>query len=488
MANQKVEKPPSSLQRQTGVRMVLSYTGIPPSWLDKRPKLPSRNWLIFLSVTSSVLGLYIYDRRECKRIKQTYIDKVKHLSEVSLDPFESPRKVTVYGAKWPGDEEYDQGIKYFRKYVKPILVAAAIDYEMIPGKRYGDIANRVAEDIRRRRRLDQGLDQDSDARRVLPTYMPVPEREKRELDGGVVIIGRPTFKEYMAGLCKGWTEGLQKVDPDEELSRELENDNHFDEIEESDNFGDESTPAEASQSKPLPISSQAAFPVFSAVHTRRTFKSSATQPESGSSSSTPLTVIPAQPPLLLVPFTNYIGITQIPLMIWGFFNQRHKVRSGAEAGYRLVKNETRPIEVPEFEDCVVPATGSAEKTLSANHGDLDFDKQAEGYYKKSLNTFAEDTDNIRQKYYDTLPKKLATARELARGTREHTKDEYDNPPPTEVELRAERLKKERRWRDDVAGWEIIKPTSNVQWDERLKGALRIFVEPHDPNNEDTESP
>lgn len=118
MADQKVDKPPSLPPRQSGVRTVLSYTGIPSSWLDKRPKLPSRNWLIFLSVTSSVIGLYVYDRRECKKIRQAYVDRVKHLSEVPIDPFETPRKVTVYGAKWPGDEEYEQGIKYFRKYVK----------------------------------------------------------------------------------------------------------------------------------------------------------------------------------------------------------------------------------------------------------------------------------------------------------------------------------------------------------------------------------
>lgn len=349
---------------------------------------------------------------------------------------------------------------------------------MIPGKRHGDIARRVAEDIRIRRRLDNGLDQDSDAKRVLPTYKSVAEREKRELEGGVVLIGRPTFKEYMAGLCKGWTAGLPKIDPDEELSRVLENDPHFDEPEEPQDFDSDASSTESSHSKPLPISAQTS-PIFSALQTHP--KPSSPEPQI-IDSSTPPSAIPPLPPLLLVPFTNYIGISQIPLMIWGFFNQRHKVRSGAEAGYRLVKDNTRPLGVPEFTETFAPTT---EETRSVNHGDLDFDKQAESYYKNSLSTFAEDTDKIRQKYYEALPKKLATARELARGTREPTKEEYENPPPTEVELRAERLKKERRWRDDVEGWEMIKPTNNVQWDERLRSALRIFVDPED--NEDTGS-
>ncbi len=103
---------------QSGIKTVLQYTGIPPSWLDKRPKLPSRNWLIFLSVTSAITGYYLYDRKQCKEIRQEYVEKVKHLSKVQLPSMALPRKVTVYGCKWPNDEDYDRSLKYFRKYVK----------------------------------------------------------------------------------------------------------------------------------------------------------------------------------------------------------------------------------------------------------------------------------------------------------------------------------------------------------------------------------
>jgi len=102
------------MSTRSGIKTILKHTGIPPSWLDKRPKLPSRNWLIFLSVTSSIAGLYIYDRRQCKHIRQSYIDRVKHLAEQPFDPLDTPRKVTVYAAKWPGDEDYDQSMRYFR--------------------------------------------------------------------------------------------------------------------------------------------------------------------------------------------------------------------------------------------------------------------------------------------------------------------------------------------------------------------------------------
>jgi len=74
--------------------------------------------MIFLSVTSTIVGYGVYDRRECKRIRQEYVEKVQHLAEDRLDPLATPRTVTVYGAKWPGDDDYQQAMKYFRKYVK----------------------------------------------------------------------------------------------------------------------------------------------------------------------------------------------------------------------------------------------------------------------------------------------------------------------------------------------------------------------------------
>jgi import inner membrane translocase subunit TIM54 len=107
--------PPKS---KSGIRAALEYTGIPPSLFEKRPKLPSRNWLIFWSVVGTTVGYYVYDRRESKRIRAEYVARVAPLADAPLHSLDLPRKVTVYGAKWPGDEDYDRNIKYFRKYVK----------------------------------------------------------------------------------------------------------------------------------------------------------------------------------------------------------------------------------------------------------------------------------------------------------------------------------------------------------------------------------
>lgn len=109
---------PGASTPQTNGPSLYQYFGIPQSLVNKKFKLPSRNWLIFLSFASAACGLYTYDRRRCKQIRQTYISKVQHLSEEPLSSNDFPRKIIIYGSKCPGDEDSDRTLHYFRKYVK----------------------------------------------------------------------------------------------------------------------------------------------------------------------------------------------------------------------------------------------------------------------------------------------------------------------------------------------------------------------------------
>jgi import inner membrane translocase subunit TIM54 len=119
--------PPAAPKPKSGVRAALEYTGIPPSLFEKRPRLPSRNWLIFWSVLATGAGYYVYDRRECKRIRAEYVARVAPLADVPLHTLDLPRKVSVYGAKWPGDEDTDRNLLHFRKYVKVRQRSCSID-------------------------------------------------------------------------------------------------------------------------------------------------------------------------------------------------------------------------------------------------------------------------------------------------------------------------------------------------------------------------
>ncbi|KDQ10558.1 hypothetical protein BOTBODRAFT_136638 [Botryobasidium botryosum FD-172 SS1] len=460
-------KPPS------GLVAALEYTGVPKSWLSKRPRLPSRNWMIFISVVSSITYLYVDDRRQCKAIRQEYIDKVKHLSEEKLDSLDMPRKIKVFACKWPGDDEYDRSMKYFKKYVKPIFVAAAVDYELHNGNQHGALAHLLANKIKERRREEAGIATPSTSM-ALPGHPQSPEQVRRkELEGGTVIVGRHTFKEYMLGLRRGWTEDLAIVDEERELAKALEDDGVFDEPELPEtmhaDLGESDAPAPALNTQPSPI-------IFSPLQQMR--QSAPLPPRTPAQTSSPPPfaapvpppdAIPTQPPILLVPFVNRLGFFNVPMMIVDFFNERRKVREGAKAAYALVISQTRDMHGSSLN---VPL-----ELQSADATDLDFDVENERYFRSSYAKRPEEIAKARANYYKELPAKITIARELARGVREPTKDETAHPPPTEVELRAERMKKEKRWREDEEAWKFLKAGERVVWDERFDGKLSLFVDP-----------
>lgn len=350
---------------------------------------------------------------------------------------------------------------------------------MIKGRRHGDIATRVADDIRLQRRLALGIDQPPFSPMQLPNNS-LEDKRRRDLEGGIILIGRPTFKEFMAGLRRGWTDTLEIPDREDELARTLASDSVFDEPE---HVGDDgpalegepiATNSRLAPSRPLGVFS----PDIIAPPSSSRTKIGSSIPDH---LNAPPASIPPIPPLLLVSFVNSIGFTQIPRMIWEFFNERHNVRSGAEAAYRLIQGSVRPFSAssPSITPADLDTDGSTSpgRPFFSESGpsDLDFDKDAESYYKSStIRSFKTNIEKAREEYYKTLPAKLEVARAIARGTREATDEERKNPPPTEVELRAERLKKELRWRNDERGWDIVKPEAETEWDERFRENLKVF--------------
>ena len=495
--------PPS---RKSGVRAALEYTGIPASWLSARPRLPSRNWCIFITVTSSLISYYAYDRHQARAIRQSYIDRVKHFADEPMKSTDLPRKVVVYGAKWPGDEDHQRAVGFFKKYVKvctsfldkqniltrasqPVLVAAAIDYDIVATRHSGDLAERIASTVIKDRRLAMGVDQSIALPLALPNQLTQEQKRARELEGGVVLVGRHTFKEYMAGLKRGWSGGLDLIDREEKLAQELTSDGTFDETDEFDN----SPVGIANDPNAEPIPTLSRLPPSHNAHLFSPLKlpspSDHQIPTASNSSlidSTPPATVPPQPPLLLVPCVNYVGFRFIPHMIWGFFNERHKTQIGCEAAYSLVINKTREFQGPssflDLDHDVQPSegqeSGNDEERQSKitqsrpQGGDLDF-----GLSSESVLAPHSPVSNIassRKSYYKALPERLVAARQLARGEREPTKEEQITPPPSEVELRAERLNKELRWRGEEEAWKIVGPGSGIRWDEKFRGVLKVF--------------
>ncbi|ODV88916.1 hypothetical protein CANCADRAFT_20078, partial [Tortispora caseinolytica NRRL Y-17796] len=160
-----------------------------------RFRLPSRNWSIFWLVVGSITGGIIYDRREKKRIRNEWCERVSYLAKEPLSPLAMPRKVIVYMAPPPGDHI---GVteEHFRHYVKPILVAGALDFEVKKGMAQGEIRNMVANDIRNKRTGNvEGPDE---------LLQPLNELLTRDNTGGVLCIGRGAYREYIDGVHEGW--------------------------------------------------------------------------------------------------------------------------------------------------------------------------------------------------------------------------------------------------------------------------------------------
>lgn len=243
---EKVNKPPV---KKGWSNPALRMMGIP------KISLPSRNWMIFWTLLASVGGGVAYDRYQQKQIRKKWMEKFVPLGEEAYRTDRIPRKLSVFIAPPPNDY-LDSSMIYFRKYVKPLLNASAIDFDVFTENRQGDIRAAVAERIRELRietnenakkaqeetkqkqydaswtkffkkdvpnfftlkfqsnsKEDEALVNSNDLyspKDVLGFYYlnePIDAKRDDELNpmeaGGVICIGRGAYKEYMTGVHEG---------------------------------------------------------------------------------------------------------------------------------------------------------------------------------------------------------------------------------------------------------------------------------------------
>lgn len=175
-------------------------------------KLPSRNWMIFWALTTSLSAAIIYDKREKKRATAKWARAVSRLADEPLGgPNDMPRKITVFLASPPG-EGLRAAQDHFIEYVRPVLAASGMDWEFVQGRQQGDVRAALAEKIRRSRKEVERPEED-----LLPTNdKTIMESRQRsgipEYTGvkGDLVVGRHTWKEYLRGLHEGW---LGPLDP-----------------------------------------------------------------------------------------------------------------------------------------------------------------------------------------------------------------------------------------------------------------------------------
>jgi import inner membrane translocase subunit TIM54 len=378
-------------------------------------------------------------------------------------------------------------------------VAAAVDYDLVSSPQYGSLTRHLQAKIikARRRSLSRQLGIEDGPMALeppeiafasgTPGQLSPEEKAQREVEGGVIIVGRNTLKEYMEGLRRGWMCGVAKYDREAQVKALVEADGLFDlppapetldtqPVEPVAPVADAQTPPPAQ--KPLglgalPFMNKPALTSPLPQPSAPTVDPETLIPESA---HIPPTHLPTQPPMLLLPWMNHLGFKQVPWMFIGLFNEREKYREGGEAAMKLIFGGQRAFQGASSE---MAADIPAESMASTASTDLDFDLEVEDFYKKSFNDTPNRIAKLRETYYSTLQTRLETARELASGSRERTKDEIAKPPMTEEELKAERLKKELRWRNEEEGYEIIKKGSGVAWDARWKGWLKVYTAPEE---------
>ncbi|EDN03635.1 predicted protein [Histoplasma mississippiense (nom. inval.)] len=165
-------KPPAPPKPQNPALRMLGLPNI-------RFKLPSRNWLIFLSITGSFTSALIYDRRQKRKAQEKWSNLVAHIAKEPLRPNQARRKLTIFLAAPP--------------------VAGALDYEVLEGRREGDIRAAIANRIRKtRRQAGEGHPIEEDEADSF--HQQIRQNfgiEDEPVIKGDVVIGRHAWKEYI---------------------------------------------------------------------------------------------------------------------------------------------------------------------------------------------------------------------------------------------------------------------------------------------------
>ncbi|KAJ2062995.1 hypothetical protein GGI17_002038 [Coemansia sp. S146] len=210
-----------------------------------RKKLPSRNTALFWGSVFSVVGFYKYNSNESKKRLAFYCKQAETVANEPMGALDTPRKVQVYIAAPMGELGTRKARLHWEKYILPVFVAGALDYELtlvndtetindVEKVVRGGVHSRVAEEIKEQRRkaleLEEGNEElrlwrqaiverkkDNEARETMnrigraPGEANVSSWKPEPYPGvmDVVAVGRETWVEVINGLSEGATGSLK---------------------------------------------------------------------------------------------------------------------------------------------------------------------------------------------------------------------------------------------------------------------------------------
>ncbi|KAJ1551483.1 mitochondrial import inner membrane translocase subunit tim54 [Nowakowskiella sp. JEL0078] len=277
-------------------------------------KLPSRNWLIFICGVSSISGYTAYDVYQCKQLENDFKFRAKVIANQPLQPSGRVRKVIVFVsptelARWS-----------FKRHVKPIFDAAALDYDLFDASRPGRIQKAVRERIwdgkdlvkEEHAKALELAEEEAKRRKFWFSLPKQPEEEDLILRAngpkysdqvGLIAVGRDAWRELLNGINEGCMG--QRIPP-----KIVEKVGVI-----PVNIGNEND----KKCDPLlwvePLCSESNIPDKSFLF----------------------------PPIAYIPSKNLEGLKNIPVRLWDWINERKQKKIAGELAMQVVFEETRNI-------------------------------------------------------------------------------------------------------------------------------------------------
>lgn len=341
-------------------------------------KLPSRNWLIFWAITGSFTSALLYDRYHKKRAQQKWCNFVSHLAVEPLPTTTMPRRITIFLAAPPGDS-IRAAREHFHEYIKPILVAGALDWDVVEGRREGEVRAGLAEKIRGLRSRNgekfpsgESEEKPGDKSQEQLLYELRQRTGIREWDGvqGDLILGRHTWKEYIRGLHEGWlgplTEPVETLEQDAQGSDDSTSDTPHQDTEISDSAS--GSPPKTDPPAPDPPPTKSPKPTPTAPYIT---------PSDYLSCAIPSSIDSSMNPSLPLPLPHLLGFLNTPTRLYRFLTRRQLAEStGRSVAALVLASQTRPYDQSaEYASAVDPDDASPSAGTSPEIGSVTLAKQ-----------------------------------------------------------------------------------------------------------------
>ena len=259
-----------------------------------------------------------------------------------------PRRITVYLSAPPGDNLRPVR-EHFKEYVKPILVAGGLDWEVVEGKREGELRAGLAERVRKLRekageRAPPKIEEDTRDKGI---QLVRDQIGIREWDGvkGDLVIGRHTWKEYTQGLHEGWLGPMEpsQLPPSSDLTLSTLEQQDMDSADSptaGEHREDETSKRSSTPEPPKAVSSIGPY----------------IKPSSYPEATLPPTPVEISPSTAL-PFPHLLGFINTPRRTYRFLSRRRLAdTTGAQVAAMVLASRTTSFE----EDTATTLTASAD--------------------------------------------------------------------------------------------------------------------------------